>query len=48
MRGETSTIINNNYPGELITFGDLNLPLAFKGAVGVVVISFCMLTLENF
>ena len=40
MRGETSTIITNNYPGELITFLNLNLPPAFKGAVGELLLLF--------
>ena len=40
MRSETGTIINNNYPGELITFLNLNLPPAFKGAVGELLLLF--------
>ena len=40
MRSETGTIINNNYPGELITFLNLNLPPAFKGAVGDLLLLF--------
>ena len=40
MRSETSTIIINNYPGELITFLNLNLPPAFKGAVGRLLLLF--------
>ena len=40
MRSETSTIITNNYPGELITFLNLNLPPAFKGAVGELLLLF--------
>ena len=47
MRSETSTIITNNYPGELITFLSLNLPPAFKGAAGELLLLFLSETACN-